>query len=270
VDRVRIDVSYATRLFSRERHHLDGDAAVLFAATPPRDRRVGFMLAVEGDRWMVTLGGMLGEPAPTTEAAFEACAMRLPRRDIYDVICHATPLGGIARFHFGESRRTRFERMRRFPDRYLVLGDAWCSVNPVYGQGMTIAALEALALRSCLAESAAVDGLWRRIAPRLSRIVARAWQLSVQGDLAYPEVSEPRRGFVAWAHWHVANVHRAAGADPIVCRAFFDVANLLVPPSRLVQPRIWARMAWLLISKKWGTVARRVRRDNGPERGHRS
>jgi len=243
VDSVHIDITYATRLFHRDVADLDGDSAVVFAPTPPHDARLAFMLAVERGRWMVTLGGLRGERPPTDLAGFLAFVRLLPRPDIYNVIRHAIPMGEVVGFGFTDSRRPRYERLRRFPERYVILGDALCSFNPVYGEGMSVAALEALAPRQCLAESASLEHLWQRLRPHLAGIVNPAWRLSVQSDLAYPGVVGPRRILAGAANWYLTKVHQAASTDRTVCRTFFDVANLLVPPTALVHPRIVARVA---------------------------
>jgi hypothetical protein len=108
---------------------------------------------------------------------------------------------------------------------------------------MSVAALEALALRDCLAEREGMHRLWERLHPRLSRIVDGAWQLAVQGDLAYPEAAGRRRRHVSAAvPWYLGRVHEAAASDEVVCRTFFDVANLLTPPRVLLHPRIGVRV----------------------------
>ena len=242
-DRIHIDVAYATRQFLRESGDLDGDSAAIIAATPPVGKRLGFILAIERNRWMVTLGGCLGERAPTDPAGYLDFARSLARPDIYDVIRHATPLTDVVAIAFTDSRRHRFEKLRRFPDRYLVLGDALCSFNPVYGQGMSVAVLETLELEACLAEPAGLHGLSRQMFRRTNRIIDSAWKLAADSDLAYPAVIGRRRLGSRLSNWYVGKVHQAASTDRVVCRTFFDVANLLAPATALVHPGIVARVA---------------------------
>ena len=200
------------------------------------------MLAIEGGCWMVTLGGLLGERVPTDSEGYLSFARSLPRPDVYDVIRRATPVGDVARFAFGDSRRLHYERLQRFPGSYLVLGDALCSFNPVYGQGMSVAALEAVALQKCLDEPAGMHDLWPRLRPHLCRVIDNAWQLAVQGDLGYPEVIGPRSWMTTATHHYLESVHKAASTDATVCRTFFDVANLLASPRALAHPRILIRV----------------------------
>ncbi len=243
VERIDIDLTYATRQFTRTQGDLDGDSAAIIAATPPDGKRLGFILAIEQNRWMVTLGGVLGERPPADQDGYREFALSLERPDIYNVIRHAAPLTDIVSLRFPASRRYRYDKLRRFPEGYLVLGDALCSFNPVYGQGMSVAALEALHLESCLAEPAGVHQLWKRMFRRTAGVIDRAWRLAAGSDLAYPAAAGRRRPWSATANWYLGKVHAAAATDHMVCRTFFDVAGLLAPPTALVHPGIVARVA---------------------------
>ena len=243
VDEVSVGIGYTTRVFHRLPGDLDGDRGIIIAPTPPREMRVGFMLAMEGDRWIAGLGGWLGNHAPSELAAFLEFARLLPRPEIYDVLRHAEPLGDVATFGFPSSVRRRYERLKRFPSGLLVLGDAICSVNPIYGHGMSLAVLQALALRDSLESRTPLDRLWQPYFAAAASVIDGAWTIAAGADFAFRGVIGSRPAGVDAINRYISFVHRAASIDRVVCRKFFDVANLLAPASTLMRPGIVARVA---------------------------
>jgi 2-polyprenyl-6-methoxyphenol hydroxylase-like FAD-dependent oxidoreductase len=238
-DEVRIGVAYASRVYRRRRDHLDGDRVVVGAATVDRPRGAA-MLAMEGDRWMVTLNGYLGQRPPTDPDGFVAFAAGLPAPDVFEVISDAEPLGDVLSARYPASVRRRYERLGRFPDGYLVTGDAVCSFNPVYGQGMSVAALEALALRECL--RAGTAGLARHFFTKAARIVDIPWGIAVGADLRFPGIEGDRTAKVRLVNAYLARFHVAAATDPVLGGAFLRVVNLMDRPEGLLRPTIALRV----------------------------
>ena len=242
-EEVRVDLGYTSRIYRRRLADLGGDNGAILAPRPPHEMRVGFMLAMEGDRWIVTLGGWLGNHAPTDARGYLAFARTLSRPDLYDVIKDAEPLTEAVKYVFPSNLRRRYERLTRFPGRYLVMGDALSSFNPLYGQGMSVATLEALALEECLNAAPSVDQVWRPFFKAAGGIIDTPWTIAAGGDFAFPGVTGTRPMGTGLVNWYLDRVHRAASVDRRVCRAFFDVANLLQPPPTLFRPGIVARVA---------------------------
>jgi hypothetical protein len=137
---------------------------------------------------MLTLFGLLGDHPPRDPDGFVAFAGSLRFPDLRDAVADAEPIDDPVTYRFTADVRRRHDRMTRVPDGFLVMGDALCSFNPIYGQGMTVAALQALALRDRL--PIAGRGT-RRTVHALARAVDVPWQLATGADLAVPEVDGP-------------------------------------------------------------------------------
>jgi 2-polyprenyl-6-methoxyphenol hydroxylase-like FAD-dependent oxidoreductase len=239
-ERVEVALAYTTRFFRRQREHLNGDKVVVVPPTP-EGKRGGVMLAQEGDRWTVTLIGHHGQVAPLEVDGFVEYARTIPAPYIHEVIQHAEPLGEATSARFPHSLRRRYEKLDRFPEGYLVFGDAISSFNPIYGQGMSVAALESIELAASLAEGS--DGLARRFFQRAAKVVDMPWAISVGNDLRLPETVGPRNAGVNFINWYMSKLHRAAHTDPVTALAFFQVANLLAPPPSILKPNV----AWRVL-----------------------
>ena len=242
VEEVKVGIGYTTRIYKRLPAHLGGDMGAIIAPKPPRQMRVGFMLAMEGDRWIVTLGGWMGHHCPPDPSSFLEFADSLARPDIYDVISHAEPLTHPVTYAFPSDLRRRYEKLTRFPGAFLVMGDAMCSFNPLYGQGMSVATLEALALHECLESSPSIQDMWKPFFKTAAKIVDTPWMIAAGSDFAFEGVTGPQARGTSFINWYMERVHKAAATDRRVCRAFFDVANMLAPAPSLFKPSILARV----------------------------
>jgi hypothetical protein len=168
----------------------------------------------------------------------------VPVSAVYDLAAAARPLSGITTFRFPANQRRRYERMTRFPAGFIVIGDGICSFNPIYGQGMSVAAMEAQALDETLAGGA--DRLAKRFFARASSIVDTPWTIATGEDLRYPAVAGKRPAGFHLVNRYMERLHALASEDAGVCRKFFDVLNLLAPPTSLMTPRV----AWRVLSHK--------------------
>jgi 2-polyprenyl-6-methoxyphenol hydroxylase-like FAD-dependent oxidoreductase len=238
-ERIEIGIGYTTRVYRRHPGDLGGKLAVVVAGSGPNWRN-GVILYQAEDRWIVSIGGYFGDHAPDDDQLFAAYAGSLPTSQIYDVVAHAEPLGDFVRYRYPADLRRRYERLARFPTGYLVLGDALCSFNPVYGQGMTVAAQEAALLRECLKEGDA--DLARRFFSRAAAVVDTPWDIAVGNDLRHPKVEGARPAKVRFINWYIGKLHMAARHDAKLATAFLEVANLEEPPTRLLRPDIVMRV----------------------------
>jgi flavin-dependent dehydrogenase len=234
---VKVDVGYTTRTYRRDPADRVGCIATEEA---PAGKRLGMAFPAEGDRWIVLQGGMLGDHAPHDERGFLDFARGLPTQDVYNIIKDAEPLTDFAIHKFPYSRRRYYERLKRLPANFVAVGDAVCSFNPIYGQGMTVAAIEAQQLGMWLRSDRARDP--RRFLKQIAKIVDVPWMLAVGEDFRYPQVTGPKSRETDLLNAYSARLHRAATHDPVVLTAFLKVAHLLAPPTSLFHPRVAVRI----------------------------
>lgn len=238
-DVVQVGLGYTTRFFRRKPTDLNGDTVVIIPPTP-KGKRGGVMLAQEGDRWTVTLIAHFGNYAPEELDGFIAFARTLPASYIHEVVSGNEPLGNAASARFPASVWRRYELLERVPAGYLVFGDAICSFNPIYGQGMSVAALQAIELESTLVSGDA--DLAKAFFRRAAKVIEIPWTIAVGSDLRIPEAVGRRTAGVKLANWYISKLHRAAHTDPVAALAFHRVGNLLASPPSMMRPRVAVRV----------------------------
>lgn len=224
-----------TGLVYTSRHYRDvpggADFAVVMAPYPGMHRS-GIIVRQEGDRMVLLLAGMLGDEPPVDDAGALAFAESLPGPEIRDFLRIAEPLDEPVKMRYPSSVRHHYERMSRRPAGFVAVGDALCSFNPAYGQGITVAALEA----RLLADD--IDHYFARAA----RLLANPWSLATGGDLRFPEVEGRRRWVDRSLNSYLDRYRRAARWDATLGAAFLRVSNMLAGPAHLLAPHIMLRV----------------------------
>ena len=228
---------------------------MLAVITPAPGRPTGmFLTGYEHDTWMFTVFGMVGHEPPRDLAGMLSFAQEYAPDHLLAAVRAGEPIGPVVRHRMPSSQWRRYDKMRRFPDGLLVCGDAICSFNPIYGQGMSVAALDAVALRDCLRRG--ITELPRRYFRAAAKAIGVAWQIGAGSDLAFPEVEGRRTPSVRLTNRLVDWVLTGCETDAAVGSQFFKVTALVDPPARLLNPLFIARVA---------TVNRRRRqRDSQP------
>lgn len=216
---------------------------LLMMNRPPDQPRAGILEWVEGNRWMVTVAGVMGERPPADEEGFLRFIRAMASPAIWEALRQARPLSRIYLHHRTQNRLRSFDRLPRRPERFLVLGDAVCAFTPVYGQGMTVSALEALELGECLRRrkyrEGRLDGLAADFQKRVARLVAGPWALATGEDLRWPatvggEIT-PR---VRFFHWYIDQVIELIPQSAEVFRRFQEVNHMLKPATALFHPAV--------------------------------
>ena len=238
VDEVHVDLGYSTVLVDRP-----PDDRRSFVVTPsPGHARGGGVLPVEGDRWLVTLVGLNGEYPPTDWEGLASFAGSLPTPALKRLLDERPPaVRDVAHYRFPSNRRYRYERLDRFPGGLLVVGDAIASFNPIYAQGMSVAALESLTLHHALAEGGLND-LAPRFFGRAAETVDIAWNMAVGADHQFPGTTGPKPRGADLANAYLARLTRRAHTDAELSAAFYRVLLMQEPPGSLFRPRVLWRV----------------------------
>jgi 2-polyprenyl-6-methoxyphenol hydroxylase-like FAD-dependent oxidoreductase len=238
-ERMPIDLGYATCTYRLPPDALGGDLASLVAPTPAHPRG-GVLARLEGNRWMLTLAGVLGDHPPVDPEGFLDYARSLQFRDIYDSVVDAGPLDHPIAFRFPRSMRRRYEQLARFPAGFLLIGDSLCSLNPIYGQGMSVAALQALTLGRHLGRHTTPPA--HQLVRDIARVADAPWLMVVGGDLAFPGVDGHRSRVLRLTGAYIARLHAGAAHDATLARAFARVSGLVDPPEALLRPTVTLRV----------------------------
>ena len=232
-------LGYATRIYE----HTDSQwKAIFLQAAPPKRTRGGIIFPIEDDRWMLTLVGGGGDYPPANEDNFLKFTESLPSPIIADTIRNAKPLSAIRTFRTTENRLRHYDELAQLPGKFVLLGDSVCAFNPVYGQGMTIAAMGALELGNFLSESRKSDlgsEFVRKFQKRLAKLNVLPWTLATGEDCRYPSCQGASRTLkVRFMHAYLDRVIALTTWDTSVRSIWLNVFQMLLPPGKLFSPPV--------------------------------
>ncbi|MFD9419419.1 NAD(P)/FAD-dependent oxidoreductase [Streptomyces goshikiensis] len=232
---------YATRLYQLPVLPDERDwRACYVMPLGPDHPRGGVLAPIEGNRWIATLSGTGADRPSPSEDAFLPFARSLTTSCIADALEHAEPLTPVVCSNATANRRRHLERATGLPDNLLVVGDAACALNPIYAQGMTVAALSALTLSRCLATRPRPSRTFAaRYHRRLSALHDVPWLLATTADLSFPDADGPPPAL----HQRVLRPYLdrvlAAGTrNHHAQAAFLGVLNMVHHPATLLAPHV--------------------------------
>lgn len=237
-ERVHCKIAYLSRRWHFPNDIMGEDICQVVA--PADTPHFGVCIAQEDGAHIVTLGGLLDAAPARTDEAYREFARSLPDPRIGDVLQDAEPVGDLQASHFPYSRRRRYDTLSEHPIGLVALGDSIASFNPMYGQGMTVAALQAVELRDQLNKGALDPKTFYRAAHRLEDV---AWRISASSDLRFPEVKGHRTTGMRIMNAYLDRLTRTARQDPALAAQFLRVSGFVDPPASLFSPRIVARVA---------------------------
>jgi pimeloyl-ACP methyl ester carboxylesterase/2-polyprenyl-6-methoxyphenol hydroxylase-like FAD-dependent oxidoreductase len=231
-------LGYASRIYARDPMVERQWRALFLQPKPPAGTRGGGLFPVEGDQWHVTVAGVGRDYPPTDEPGFLEFARSLRSTVLYDVIRDAQPITTISAYRRTENQLRHFDELRSWPEGFVVLGDAACCFNPVYGQGMTVAATEALVLRDWLNDGTSAHDFQRRLA----KAIANPWLLATGEDFRYPTTEGGQPNAVTrLMHRYLDRVNATSTTDPVVAGAFNNVVQMVAKPTLLFHPEVVVR-----------------------------
>ncbi|MGB9378543.1 MAG: FAD-dependent oxidoreductase [Mycobacteriales bacterium] len=240
VSEVRVDSSYTSVLVRRRPGDADG-ALIALVQNSPGLARGGAAFAAEGDCWQWVVGGYFGDFAEATPDAMGAFARSLPD-PVLATLLQNEWLCRPRRSQFRSSQRRHWDKVRDLPTGFVALGDSVVSLNPIYGQGMTSAALQAEAFAVCLDRFGNDRRLPAAVAKALARVVATPWQVATGGDFLYEQSIGKKPPGTKPINRYLEKVFYAAAHDEIVNIAVSRVGQMLAPPTSVLAPSIMRRV----------------------------
>lgn len=240
-EKVGIDLTYTSRFYRRPAGFKDEWKLLVQYPRSPDGWRAGLIANVEEDRWIVSMNGYFGDHAPTDDQGFLEYARSLPRPGVYDYIQDAEPLSAPVMHKIPTSRWLHYERLPRFPDRLIVTGDAVCSFNPIFGQGMTTASLGAKLLGELirdrgLSTPGGLDGIAEQFRRKLPGIIRVPWFMTSVMDMHYPQATGSRPPGVSVMHWFLGRLIELTSVDANVYHQFLRVLHMRDGLESFLQP----------------------------------
>lgn len=233
-------LAYASRLYRDTSGTLGTASLGYYVIANPSQVYGAVVLPLEDGRYLATLSGLRGDEPPTNEEEFTAYAKKLPHPFVHEWLCEAEPQSPVFGFRQTANIRRRYDLPGRRPEGFLAIGDALCTFNPVYGQGMAVAAMSALALRDTLADRRRTPTT-RRMQQTLLTASQQAWTISAGADKAMPGArgnAVTTRAAERPVNWYLQRIQERSPGDPVVSRAFRSVLTLTRPVTALFTPKL--------------------------------
>ena len=245
---IGVDFAYASARFRIPASYDEPERVMLFGGPPPRYSNGGGISAIENGMWQVSLAGRFGNYPPAEREGFFAFARALPTPLLYEFLKDAEQVSDFYQHRFPTSVQRHYERLSAFPEGLAVLGDAICSFNPVYGQGMSSALLQVQALQNLLnqrianGERSPLAKLATGFFPRAADVIATPWILASAFDFAYPQTKGERPPNLSEGAAYFTALDALSVEDPSVQRTLLEVFQLARPLLSLWQEPLFSRV----------------------------
>jgi len=235
---VKVDLFYASMIFRKLAAGGSNWHSLLIYPNPPKQTSGGTISPIEGNRHLVTLLGYGFESLPSDHSSFLQYAKNLNQPDLYEAIKTSVPESGIQIYRFPALRRFHYDKMKQFPAGLLVMGDSFCRIDPVFAQGMSIAAMEAEVLRKLLKAFKTKGILTKDFHRKISKIIDIPWLIALTEDFRFRHTSGKKPIGLSVLQKYVKNVVQACSYNEKVYRQFMNVLHLKAHPVSLFKPAI--------------------------------
>lgn len=240
---IKVDLFYACMVFKELSNESMNGHSLLAYPNPPEVERGGMISPIEGNRMLVTLIGYGMKEVPNDKVSFLEYARTLEQPEFYEAIKSALPLSeDVQIYRFPALRRYHLEKLKHFPSGLLVIGDAYCRVDPLFAQGMSLAAMEAKALRTLLMQGKTKEHLTKSYHKKVSRIIDIPWLIAITEDFRFHTTNGRKPISLPILQWFVKKVVKAYSHDESVYSQFIQVLHLKAHPIILARPGILAKV----------------------------
>lgn len=240
IEEVKVNVKYSSFLFPREESF---KSLININSKPPFNSKHGTIQPIEGGRMIAMVQGRSNDKAPNSIETFKQYTSALEHPLIYEKIKDLVPLSEGASYHIPFVRWVHFESLKLFPQGILPLGDAVCRLNPVYGQGMSSAAMQAEILDERLQQKKSMP-LWKSYFKQVAKAVKTPWELTAAEDFKFPETEGIPPKIPALLIRYFTKLNRVMNNDPVLFKAFAKVLNMVSNPTILLHPKLIWKVLW--------------------------
>ena len=246
---IDIDLAYCSARYQATK---DTSPIKIHVARDPtlNNSRIGLVSNIEGGLWLVTLAGQFGDYPPKDETGFLAYARTLPSMNVYELISDSNRINNIHRFHFPRSIRRHYEKLSRFPEGLVLLGDTLNVINPIYGQGMTTAILQAQQLKEILAQrqhsGQSVTNLAQELFHKYADLIETPWQLAAVQDMLNAKTRMERSETLLAFARHLMAINALAVTQADIHKALMEVFHMRKPLDTLYTDAIMEQIKTIL------------------------
>lgn len=239
-EKIWIQLFYATRVFRLKQNKYPDWCNLLISPSFPENPYGAFIQTIEDNLYFVTFSGYANENAPKTDEEFLAFAHKLPAPDVIHFLEEAEPITEMKIHKIPYQVRRRFDLVKNMPEGFLVMGDAHCRFDPVFGQGISVAAMEAEELHMCLKNRKRLEkGFTRNFYKRISKIIATPWEMVTTEAFRHPKIKGEKSFIQPFQQWYTKKIYQLSANNPDIYIRLVKVMNLMRSPLHLFHPKVW-------------------------------